>query len=97
MATSQKQLLLDGLATCGWVRDYSAKTTKYQAFIHPTLQGTLLVGKSGALRRTTTTVANSVSLSDHSIAQRYREIGRHKSAYSSAEQAVSVLYAKHPV
>jgi len=99
MATSQKQLTINGLLACGWTLDENARSSKYLVYVRPDVGRRMLVGKSGALRMTTTSrpaISDSLSLTGTSFHRALRTIGSRKDSYSSAEQARAELQAAMP-
>tara|TARA_R110000803_G_scaffold32357_6_gene71393 strand:- start:2463 stop:2819 length:357 start_codon:yes stop_codon:yes gene_type:complete len=86
--SNRKQTIL-GLERLGFVLQH---TGKYLRFEHPSGNyATHLVGKSGALRLTTTTVAKSQSFSDRTYHQHLRVVGIPSYKFSDTKTAWVVL------
>ena len=76
----KRDTLIAGIKACGWVEEQNPRTTKYRVFhregaSHP-LDTRLLVGRSGALRRTVGgSVAASTSLTDRPCYKAHLYVG----------------------
>lgn len=88
---TQTALLKAGLVACGWKEDNNARTSKYTVYVKDNAGYKYLVGKSGAFRKTTSTVANSRSLTDGKVKKAYIKVGERAESYSSVEQAIEDL------
>ena len=91
---TKTELLHAGFKACGWKVDPKAKTSKYTVYVKTGQDAKYLIGKSGALRKTRTNVADSISLSHKvNLLEAYRKVGSRAASYSSVEQAVLDLQA----
>jgi len=80
-----RQATIDGLKFMGWIRDESAKTSKYEVYYHPTTPVFMLVGKSGALRVTKGAVSHSTSITGTKQHRAIQCVGR-EACWTTAEQ-----------
>ena len=86
-----------GLRATGWEFNADHGTSKYLAFEHPERAFRLLIGKSGALRKTVGPVSSSLSLTGSFFHRALRTVGERAASYSSVEQAradLAVLMGK---
>lgn len=78
-----------GLETIGYVED-RGRSRKYRVFVKEGAAWRVLVGKSGALRRTRGSISDSVSITGTRFHKCLREIG--KQSYPSPEIAEENLH-----
>jgi hypothetical protein len=71
---SNKQDMIDGLLAFGY--EEQKPLSKYRVFLKPGSDQKLLIGKSGALRMTRSTVANSRSWTGGKYAKAYAYVGQ---------------------
>lgn len=70
---SRKQNTIDGILAIGYKEQY--RSNKYRCFQRPNSNQCLLVGKSGALRVTKSTIARSFSLTGTKHHLAYAHVG----------------------
>jgi hypothetical protein len=88
----ERDKMIAGLQACGWRRDVTARTNKYQVFVKDG-HFTYLVGSAGALRRIKPgqPIASSISSTDSSFAEILKIIGEHADAYKTPAEAVAMV------
>ncbi len=84
---TNRNKIIAGLTALGFVQDTNARTSKYLVFKEPGKSNAYLVGKSGALRKTNSTVAKSISLTDAKVCKVIMTVGERANEYKTVEQA----------
>ena len=80
-----------GLKATGWIPDTAARTSKYLVLEFPGRRDRILIGRSGAIRKTPSTVAMSISLTGGRWHKALQTVGERAGQYSSVEQAQADL------
>lgn len=84
---TKRELTIRGLLACGYRLDAQARTSKYEVY---KLEGDvrkILVGRSGSLRSTRSTVARSISQTNNAYHKAMVIVGERADGYTSHEQA----------
>lgn len=89
-----RDLLIRGLEACGWTRDPSAKTKKFQVYKSAIDERRAYVGRSGALRLAkdgSVPVAKTISHTGGVVHRAYIAVGDPNVTYLSDEEARAAL------
>lgn len=87
---SARDLLIRGLEACGWTRDPSAKTKKFQVYKSAIDERRAYVGRSGALRLAkdgSVPVAKTISHTGGVVHRAYMAVGAPNVTFTSTEEA----------
>ena len=90
---NSKQHTIAGLESTGWTRDTTARSSKYLVYTKAGQTFRLLVGKSGALRMTTSTVSESISITGMQRHLAFQAVGRYAKQLTTADQAQAMYEA----
>jgi hypothetical protein len=86
-----REATIAGLIAMGWTETANPSTRKYRVFAHPDNPCKYLIGRSGALRKTGGTVAQSISLTGNRVHRAICEVGNGCFRFESTAQAEEVF------